>query len=220
MKTFVLFITVQFCVVVTAFGQGNLQYFLTLNGNYFLPIGSDKQVYPIMGYDKDADPKFLLGGLGLGASVVKEWKEKFLLKGQANISSHAYWDEPIYLTDANANPLGSFVCKSVDYVMGITATIQYRLSKRVAIGPGLGADFLLVSISNLSEPFTHPDHLRNGHYKRVTPVIPLELSFYLNKVLLNVRYEQGLVNRFRDPLSEYEKEMNSLLVFEIGFKLN
>lgn len=216
-----IFFYIIFTIVANAgYSQSSMQYFISLNGNLYLPINSDKQSYPILAYDKDADPKVLLGGFGIGFTTVKEWKEKFLLKGQLNFSRHAYWDDPILLTDVTNNPLGFYTGKSVDYVLGMTATVQYRLGKKIALGTGLGADILLHSVYNISEPFFEGMKIENEYYKTIAPVLPLELSFYLNKVLLNIRYEQGLINRYREAYAAYEKELNGILVFEFGYRLN
>src|SRR5262245_60389157 len=102
MKFILTFIFIG-CCTFAAFSQDELRFFLPVNGNLYMPYGSGKQTYPIIGYDKDADPKILLGGFGIGFSVVKEWKEKFFLKAQANTSRHAYWDEPLEFRDANNN---------------------------------------------------------------------------------------------------------------------
>jgi len=209
------------CNTFVAFSQDDLKFFLSLNGNLYLPFNSGKQTYPIVGYDKDADPKLLIGGFGIGFSVVKEWMDKFVLKGQANTSRHAYWNEPLEMKDANNNPLGVYIGKSVDYVIGTTATIQYRLGPKVALGTGIGGDFMVLSVYDFSGfGGIENQKIRNQHYKFFTPVVPLELSFYLNKVLLNIRYEQGLVNRYRKPLADYEKDHYGLMVFEFGYRLN
>jgi len=217
-----IFLAVVFilCTSFSAFGQSDIQYFISINGNLYLPFNSGKQIYPILGYDPGADPKILLGGFGVGFTAVKEWKDKFLLKAQVNTSRHAYWDEPMEMKDANNNPLGSYVGKSVDYVLGTTVTLQYRLTNKVAIGTGFGGDFMVLSVYDFSTFASVDDQkIRNNYYKFFTPVIPLELSFYLNKVLVNLRYEQGLVNRYRKPLADYEKDNYGLLVFEFGYRL-
>lgn len=105
MKNILVFVLI-ICNTFTAFSQNDVKLYLALNGNLYMPFGSGKQTYPILGYDKDADPKILLGGFGFGFSAVKEWKDKFLLKAQVNTSRHAYWEEPMEFRDANNNPLG------------------------------------------------------------------------------------------------------------------
>ena len=220
MKRGILFVAFTLCCTVATFSQTGMQYFISLNGNLYLPFNSEKQTYPIVGYDKDQDPKVLVGGFGIGFSVLKELKGNWLLKGQTNISRHAYWDDPINFTDANNVPLGAYVGKSVDYGIGSAAIIQYRLGKKVAVGTGLGADILLKSVYHISNVFVMEENLPNEHYKTITPVLPVELSFYLNKVLLNIRYEQGLTSRYREAFVDYDKELNGLLVFEFGYRLN
>ena len=219
MKKAILYISI-FCSSFIAFSQDDLQFFISLNGNLYMPINSQRLTYPILGYDKDADPKVLVGGFGVGFSAVKEWKERLLIKGQANFSRHAYWDEPLEVKDVNNNPLGMYIGKSVDYVLGTTATIQFRPSEKIGLGAGLGGDFMLLSVYDFSG-FAGADaqKTRNKNYKFFTPVLPLEVSFYLNKILINIRYEQGLVNRYKKPLADYEKENYGLLVFEFGYRL-
>lgn len=212
-------------VCSTAFGQtSDLEWFITANGNLYIPRNNpDKGVYPILWIDKDTDPKLLIGGLGLGVSVFKPYREKVSWKGQANLSRHAYWDKPVLLTSNTADPIGYFTPGSVDLALGFTATAHYFLSKHFSVGTGLGAQLLLASSTRSlpsSYQFTGKQKLiANHYYKPLIPVLPLEASLKFNRVLLNVRYEHGLLNRFKGDLGRTQKDKFSLLTFEIGFKI-
>ena len=197
------------------------QYFITINGNLYLPSSSaNKGVYPILWYDKGTDPKLLIGGFGFGLSVIKSLERKIGLKGQANISKHTYWDEPILLNTILAEPRGQFLAGSSDYTLGLAACVHYYLSKKISVGTGLGAHVLLVSLSRVPDIDNTPNGIAvNRYYKPVMPVLPLELSMKLEKVLFNIRYEQGLLNRLNGALAKHKNDRYGLLSFEIGFKI-
>jgi hypothetical protein len=57
----------------------------------------------------------------------------------------------------------------------------------------------------------------NNYYKRLMPMLPLELSLKFEKLFVNLRYEHGLLNRLKKDLSEYKEDKYGLLFFELGF---
>lgn len=208
-----------------AFGQQTgIQWFITPNVNLYLPMGNPyKGTYPVLWYDKNTSPKVLIGGFGVGVSALKPSGEKVTLKGQANLSKHTYWDEPIVITDQNGGPITDYVAGSSDYTLGITATAHYQFTDRFSVGTGLGSQVLLVSVVRLPPNyFTGPDEEQTGtsrYYKRVLPMLPVEVSLKLEKVLFNVRYEHGLLNRIKGELAQYKTDRFGLLTFEFGFRL-
>jgi hypothetical protein len=82
---------------------------------------------------------------------------------------------------------------------------------------------LLVSLTRLPPNyFTGPDEEQVAairYYKRMVPMLPVELSLKREKVLFNVRYEHGLLNRLKRPLADYQTDRFGLLTFEVGFRL-
>lgn len=60
-------------VVMNCFAQKpNKQWFFSPNWNLYIPTNtSNKGTYPIIGYDKESSPKLLIGGYGIGVSVLK-----------------------------------------------------------------------------------------------------------------------------------------------------
>jgi hypothetical protein len=219
MKKITGFFLLFMCGSFYGIAQDNIQYFITVNANYYLPRNSDKQAYPVLAYDKDSDPKLLVGGFGAGLTAIKNQNEKFLLKAQANISRRAYWNDPIGFRDVSNNPLGNITLKAVDYVFDITATAHYRLGQKVSIGTGLGADVMIYSYTVLKFP-RFDEKYRNGHYKPVMPVIPIELTFNFDKILLNLRYAHGLLSRNKSPLSKSKDDAYGLLTMELGFRIH
>jgi hypothetical protein len=198
------------------------EYFIAVNGNLYLPIGnSGKGMYPILGYDKEMDTKVLIGGLGLGISAFKPVKNKVSLKGQANISKHTYWDEPVYLHDENGTPAGVFQAGASDYSLGITAMAHYFFKERLSIGTGLGGQILFVSLSRTPDLHNPKESFMVNRYnKPFIPVLPLEISYKSKRNLFNIRYEHGLLNRLKKGLQAYKKDKFGLFTFEVGFKIN
>jgi len=198
------------------------EYFITLNGNLYLPINNpNKGVYPILWYDKETDPKLLIGGLGVGLSAFKPLQDKISLKGAINISKHTYWDEPIGLVDMMGYDMQLLVAGSSDFSIGIAATAHYFLSEKISIGTGLGSQVLLTTLSRLPAiNDTKVSIAAHHYYKRLMSTLPVELSFKTKKNLFNIRYEYGLLNRYKKGIGVYKKDKFGLLDFELGFKLN
>ncbi|GEO02666.1 hypothetical protein AAE02nite_03300 [Adhaeribacter aerolatus] len=217
------FFVFSFLLLATqAVGQtAKYEYFITLNGNLYLPINNpEKGVYPILGYDKETDSKVLIGGMGVGLAAFKSVKNNLMLKGQANLSKHTYWDEPLYIVDDVGNPLNRLVAGSSDYAIGLTVSVNYFLTPKISVGTGLGTQILLVSLSRLPQVYDSKKLVAvNNYYKRFVPVLPIELSYKSNKKLFNVRYEHGLLDRLKGDLQNVQDDKFGLLVFEVGFRI-
>jgi hypothetical protein len=225
---FYLFLFTILACNAPCFSQNTgFEWFFTPNANLSLLINTPtKGAYPILWYDKETDPKLLIGGFGMGLSAFKTVSGKVGLKGQTNLSKQTYWDEPIMATDESGFPIQTVLTGSSDYSLGITATAHYFLSKKLSVGTGLGAQVLLLSLSRLPEINTTwgpspPEKgiARNRYYKPIMPVVPLEISLKLNKTLFNIRYEYGLLNRLKGNMAQYKTDRFSLLTFEVGFKI-
>lgn len=199
-----------------SYGQSStVEYRLSLNGNIYFPMGEANQgVYPILWYDQDADPKVLLGGVGLGFSASKAIGQKLAIQAQSHLSKHTYWDEPIIIRTADANLLSPFVSGSSDYTIRLLGILDYSLNEKISIGTGMGFQGMLISLSRLPETAAV-----NRFYKPILPVVPLELSLNLNKYFVKLRYEQGIINKYRKPLAEYKKANFGILFFEFGSKV-
>jgi hypothetical protein len=222
----------KFCVITflcivapfTVFAQSENEYYVTTSANFYIPVKNpQKGIYPILGYDENEDPKFQIGGFGLGFSMTGSLYGKFIIKGQGNISRHVYWDESFELRDPNNNPLGSFTGSTTEYTIGLTATVHYLITPKFMIGTGLGTRILLNSSSKLPDASAYGVDLqgtvRNTYYKPVLPIIPLEFSCKLKKTLWILRYEYGLLDRYRGDLADADTDKYGLLIFEVGFKI-
>ena len=166
----------------------------------YLPgASSEKQVYPILGYNEEAEPKILIGGFGIGALIYKTINEKFKAKGQLNLTRYVYWDASQFLIDSEGNPVGNYFYGTAEYNLGLNATINFALAKKFRIGTGVGTQILISSVSRFPEDLysNSTKHYNNKYYKRVMPMIPFEISYNLKRVLLSIRYEQALLNKFR-----------------------
>lgn len=209
--------------VIPAFCQTAAnEYFITVNGNLYVPINNpEKGMYPIIGYDKESDSKILIGGLGVGISGFKPVQNKISLKGQANLSKHTYWDKAIEFKDASGNPIGAYISGSSDYTLGVTVTAHYFLGNKISVGTGLGTQIMLISLSRLPEINDAKKAVAvNRFYQPFVPTLPIELSGKFQKRLINIRYEHGLINRYKGELKNYKKDKFGLLTFELGFKIN
>lgn len=98
---------------------------------------------------------------------------------------------------------------------------HYFLTEKISIGTGLGGQILLISLSRMPEIYDSKAAVAvNRYYKPFMPTLPVELSFKSKKNLFTIRYEHGLLNRYKKDLAAYKKDKFGLLSFEVGFKLN
>ncbi|MCE6992992.1 hypothetical protein, partial [Dyadobacter sp. CY323] len=198
------------------------EWFLTANGNFYIPVANRaKGIYPILGYDKLSSPKILLGGVGLGAAWFKPLTKDLSFKMQANFSKHTYWDEPVVIRDYVAAPLGDYESGSSDYGLGIAGMIHYFPVESFSVGAGISAQVTAISLTRTPGMYIgadiDPGFAVNRYYKTVVPMIPVELSYRVNKLLFNLRYEAGLINRIKGDLARFKSDKFSLLTFEFGF---
>lgn len=196
-------------------------YYITTNGNLYLPINNpEKGTYPILWYDKETTPKVLIGGFGVGIAAWKHRTNKVSLKGQGNFSRHVYWGEPIIITDDSGNPIQDYVAGVVDYSLDLTALAHYSLNPKISVGTGIGMQVMLASLIRTPDVFDAKSTIAlNKFYKRLMPVIPVELTYKSVSKSYSIRYEQGLLNRYKSNIAAYKKDSFGLLSFEIGFKI-
>lgn len=225
MKHFFLTFLLLHCLL-PAFSQERdekpIDFYITVNTNLYLPgKSSDKAMFPILGYDKGTDPKFLVGGFGIGLVALKWYTEKVSFKGQVNLNRVSYWNEPMLMRDVNGDPFFPYYYSSTDIAIGLNVTIQYSLAKNLRVGIGIGTQVLLYSYSRA--PFIpnsdDSKHYSDSFYKTIMPTIPIEISYKLKRTLFTFRYEQALFNRYKSDLKDYQSENYGLLFFEIGYSL-
>jgi hypothetical protein len=219
-KKFFATVFIASVVSLQLMGQdNNIEYFITISVNHYIPGNkSEKGMYPILWYDKSTIPKFMVGGFGAGVTAVKPYRERISLVGQFNISRHTYWDEPIDLRDANNQPLGELSSVTSDYAFHLLATVHYSLSEKFSAGAGLGAQVQFLSSSRMTV-FNEKFVVKNNHYKTIMPVLPLELSYRWPNTIVNLRYEYGLLDRYKKDLAAYKTDRYGILTFEVGFRI-
>lgn len=129
-----------------------VEYFITGSGNLYVPVNSPhKGMYPVLGYDDGADPKFLVGGFGLGVSGCRPLSDKTSLKINAGFARSVYWDDPYFLTEDGIDGTGPFQVRSSDFTLGLSGVVHYHLTGKLSVGAGLGARILLHSSARLSD---------------------------------------------------------------------
>lgn len=209
-------------MVVEVYCQENHKLFLTTNANLYVPFNSHKGIFPILGYDKKDNPKLLIGGFGVGGSVFRSIIDKIEFKGQLNFSRHTYWNEPTHLKSEYNMDVGVYFSRSNDYNLGLNATAHYFFGRKFSVGTGLGTQIMLVSLTR--NPFgnfgTDNRAIINRHNKTIMPVVPIEVSLRFEKTFYCIRYEQSLLNKFKNDLADRMKENYGLLSFEFGIKIN
>jgi len=224
-------VPVIFCLLIILVSRESFsqkkpaEWYVTANGNLYMPVGTrTKGTYPILGYDKTTSPKILLGGIGIGAAMLKPLSKDLKFKAQANFSKHTYWDEPVMMKDYVASSIGYFQSGSSDYGLGIAGMIHYFPVEAFSIGAGISAQINVISFSRTPGMYIgaeiDPGFVVNRYYKTVLPMIPVELSYKLKKVLFNVRYEAALMNRIKGDLADFRSDKFSLLTFELGFQIH
>jgi hypothetical protein len=177
-------------------------------------------MFPILGYDKETKPKVLIGGFGIGFAALKNIKKRTGLKGQVNISRSVYWESFIF-TNNIAAVTGQTDATSTDYTLGLLGTFHFHLSPAFSMGTGIGTQVMMVSYLNLREDvMERSEHIgRNRFYKPVMPTIPIELTWRFKKMFANLRYEHGLLDRFKEDLAEDKTDKYGLIFFEFGIKV-
>jgi hypothetical protein len=224
MKIFLSFALFLLSFTSSVRAQEQFEYFISINGNLYVPRNSEKGIYPVVGYDKEVKPKVLIGGFGVGVAGFKKIMPKLILKVQANLSRSVYWETFIYTNGPNQSDIiGVGSASSTDYTLGLTATPHYQISKLFSVGTGIGVQTMLISALYIRDNFPNTDFERfvgyNRFYKTFMPVVPIEFSINLNKMLVNVRYEHGLLNRFKKDIAEYKNDRYGLLFFEVGYRI-
>ena len=196
-----------------------VEYFITGNSNLYVPVNSpQKGTYPVLGYDDELDPKFLIGGFGIGVTGWKPLGSRTSLKMNAGLARNVYWDEPHFLTENGMDGAGPVHVRSSDFTLGLSGVVHYHLTGKLYAGGGIGARALFHSVAKLKN-FHFDVNLVNRHYKPVMPVVPVEVALKSKKLLFSICYEYGLLNRLKGDLGGYRNDRYGLLVFEVGVRV-
>lgn len=220
-KYFIVLILI--ILIDDACAQNNHEVFVTANTNLYVPFNADKGLFPVLGYDKEATPKLLIGGFGTGVTMFKTIREKTRLKVQSNISRHTYWNEPMTFRTVDNQNLGTFSSRSSDYTLGVSG-IALLGSNKFSFGAGLGLQVMLASVTrnpvgNFAGQDNEQQLVLNRYYKMLMPVLPLEISVQLDKMFYSIRYEHALLNKYKNGLANRERENYGLIFTEIGVRI-
>lgn len=179
------------------------EWYLDLNVNRYMPT------------DKVQESGI---GFGFGGKMIMPLKKKFQLKSSANIMFNSY-SGIFQATDNVGNTLGTLANTTVDLSVGLIPTIHYSLHKNFSIGTGIGLRTLLASVTAYDGNTQLKNTSVNDYYKRFMPILPVEISLKINKILLNLRYEYSLLNKVRGDLADYKTERYGIVSLEIGYKI-
>jgi hypothetical protein len=212
-------------ILCTALGLRAQEYAVTVGSNIYVPISSTKSMYPILWVDDDYSPSVLVGGLSVGISRLGNWTDKVDLKYSATFMRVVYWEEEFRLHDEFNVPLGSIPASSTDYLLNVSALAKFKLGDRMSAGAGLGIHAMITSSLYFRREFGNSNWAgkvgNNKFYKPFMPAMPLEISYHTKKrLILNMRYEQALLNRYKKDLAQYSSDRYGILILEMGFKLN
>ncbi len=158
-------------------------------------------------------------GIGFSGKIMMPLKKKFILRCSADIMLNTYSDGPFTATDNSGQALGNLGNTTVDLSIGLIPTIHYSLHKNFSIGTGLGLRTLLGSATAYTGIAQYQNTSTNDYYKRFMPVLPIEMSLKVDKVLLNLRYEYSILNKIGGDLADYKTEKYGILSLEVGYKI-
>lgn len=215
-------------LMVVAFGsasaQDNVNYHITVGANLRLPGNVSQGIYPIIGFDKSLEKKFLVGGFTVGTFGLKSLSPKLNLKVGANLSRQVFWSETM-LFNKGPGPqdmLGNFYTKTVEYYSCFNGVVHYVPQKKFSIGAGLGFQFLIASTMKFPVPkgFAGDEGaMKNREFKPVMPVGLIEFTWTEERFLYNFQYQAGLVNRYRGDLADYGRNLFHMVTFEVGYRI-
>jgi hypothetical protein len=203
----------------------NADFRITLGGNLRLPGNVSQGMFPIIGFDKDLDKKLLVGGFNGGVSASISLAPHWDLKSSWNLSRQVYWREPMYFTKGPgpSDYLGYINPKTIEYYSSLSGIVHFVPKKKFSIGAGLGFQLLLASFIKVPSPKKAgtiiTGALKSSEYKPLLPIVPIEFSWKEERFIYNIRYEAGLLNRYRGDVADYGKNIFHALYFEVGLKI-
>jgi hypothetical protein len=200
-----LLVTLLFLCSLQTFAQkAPREWYLNLNINRYIP--TEKWQESGM-------------GIGFGGKMIMPLKKKFILKNSADILLNTYSDGAFNATDNLGQSLGSVGNTTGDLSIGLISTIHYSFHKNFSVGTGLGLRTLLGSATAYTGIAQYQNTSTNDYYKRFMPVLPIEMSLKIDKILLNLRYEYSLLNKIKGDLADYKTERYGIVSLEVGYKI-
>ena len=215
----ILFILISLSGLGTVLAQDHkLNFSINLNHNLYLPRNSTNGTHYIL---RGVGKGVTVGGFGIGASLYKPMSARGSLKVSTHLSKWAYVSPDIDLRNDQNISQGTIALSTRDFQSSWMVLGQYRLVGGLSVGAGLGANLWLGASQKFpGEVVTDfGTRLKISNYKRVLPIVPLEVSYAFSRMLVNVRLEYGLLNRYKGEVSEYKKEYINVLYFELGYFL-
>lgn len=160
------------------------EYAINVNTNTYLPLNSGKQRFPVLGYNKQVDPKVLIGGFGFGVSGIANWRSNKKIKIQANLLKRSYWEDPYVLRTSTNTSMGEVAYSGSDVVFNTNAVLHWKINDTFSFGTGIGGDVMLVSVFRLPDMFDDVTNSLslNRHYKRIMPLLPFEFLVSTPKI--------------------------------------
>lgn len=192
---------------------------LNLNHNLYLPRNSENKTLYFIGFPNER-PSF--GSFGIGLSSYYQFNKNIVFKAGTHISCLSYIEPELQFRDKDNNPLSAINPVVKEYQNAWSVLAHYYIGDVVSVGAGLGANVRLGGRRKIhSEVLADYDNLHSklSDRKRILPVVPIELSFAVERILLNVRLEYGLINRYKGDFAQFKKEKINMLYFEIGYFL-
>lgn len=200
-------------------------WFIAANINVYQPLGTGhKARFPVLWYNNETKPAIQIGGFGVGVAHTISYKKNSYFKVAANLSKHTYWDEPIVMTDFNAQPMGTLQRWGSDFNLNLLGTIHHKVSKNISFGIGAGFHTNLLSVTAVPKwdrnQFAQTNDIAfSNYYKTIVPFIPAEINFLRKKATYTIRYEQALLNKMAAPLSDYFKDRYGIFYLEGAWRL-
>lgn len=204
---------------ICAFGQEKFEWFVHLNAGIVRPSASDKGIYPLIGYDKDARPKFQLGTIGAGVTGVKPLSEQFDLKVRSGLIRAKYWDTPLMFLNGGNVAVAGAATHATEWLWSVGGGVNYNLSPGLSVGSGINLHALISSSTRIS--FGQLDErIRNRFYKTIVPVIPVEMTLTKNRFAVSLQFERSLVNRYRGDLADVKNLHYSTLMMQVAYRIS
>lgn len=210
--------------MILALNSSAQEFSIFVNVNQYYSFGkqNNNTSYPILWYSSEEDEGFLLGGFGVGVRYKTKFNEQLSLSSRGSFLRYRQYGGPVQLLDDNGNNLGTPNKKITEFGLAGHFTLNYRINDQFEVGSGLGLIWIVSSESEFDFPVRidgqNESVFDNNHYKPFIFTIPVEATYNVKAIYLNLRYEIGLLNRFQGNIKP--RENSSMLTFEIGVKFN
>ncbi len=183
-------------------------YGFTLGPNLtVVGLTSDRDVF-----NSEVDMKPFVGGQAnfVARNTIRT---KHILDGWLGFTMKSHRnDEKVRLTSTANDLEGRLISKTVlNSYLGFGISYSYQITDLVAFGTGLTANFLLSSKTNFKDSELS---LNNHYFKTGQMYIPFVLSYQIDRILLNIRADKGIMNRLNQSLI---RERENTIFLEIGY---